>query len=485
MAIQDVEVLAQPFPAKADDRAHRWRISRTVFVDLVRVWDACLIIAGAGVVGLWQPVGVADLSEPRSVAVISVAVALGLFAFSSTRSYDFWDSGRLPGRVARAVAAWFAALAFLSLVIPATHGAPAWFAAWGGVTALGLMVARFGAAYLVRAWVYQGRFAKRVAIYGSGEKADLVFEWMARQQPGEFALVGVFDDPSVSHARIHHSKPCGTFADLLAAVRDGEIDQVVVTLSPAAEDQLRTVVSALRRLPVDVYWPLDVICGGVEFKGEAAVDGSFLRLARKPLSDRRALYKWMEDKILGSLFLAVASPLMVLIALAIKMESSGPVLFRQPRIGFNNGQILVYKFRTMYHEQGDITGAEQTVVGDPRVTKVGRVLRRLNLDELPQLINVLQGRLSIVGPRPHPLQMKAEDRLYHEAVAEYVARHRVRPGITGWAQVNGLRGPTDTMDKATRRVEYDLDYIERWSIRLDLKIILLTFLRGFLHPNAV
>jgi lipopolysaccharide/colanic/teichoic acid biosynthesis glycosyltransferase len=157
------------------------------------------------------------------------------------------------------------------------------------------------------------------------------------------------------------------------------------------------------------------------------------------------------------------------------LGGKGPILFVQDRFGFNNRPVRVLKFRTMHVENSDPSGAARTVRDDPRVTRVGRILRRLSLDELPQLVNVLRGDMSLVGPRAHPLAMKAGNRFYHDAVADYVRRHRVKPGLTGWAQVNGLRGEIDSLEKAQQRVVYDLDYIESWSLWLDLKILLMSF----------
>jgi lipopolysaccharide/colanic/teichoic acid biosynthesis glycosyltransferase len=173
--------------------------------------------------------------------------------------------------------------------------------------------------------------------------------------------------------------------------------------------------------------------------------------------------------------LVLVAPFMAFIALVIKLDSKGPVFFIQDRFGFNNQVIRVVKFRTMHADQGDITGAARTVRNDPRLTRVGRVLRVFSLDELPQLVNVVAGQMSLVGPRPHALTMRAGSQLYHEAVHEYLHRHRVKPGITGWSQVNGLRGEIDTIEKARARVRFDLQYIDDWSIWLDLKILFMSF----------
>jgi len=178
------------------------------------------------------------------------------------------------------------------------------------------------------------------------------------------------------------------------------------------------------------------------------------------------------------------SPLLLAIALLIKLDSPGPALFRQKRYGFNNRLIEVLKFRTMYADQSDANAEQLTRRNDPRVTRIGAFLRRTSLDELPQFINVVRGEMSIVGPRPHALSAKAGTLLYQEAIKYYDARHRMKPGITGWAQVNGWRGETDTVEQIKKRVEHDLYYIEHWSILLDLKIIARTILGGFTGHHA-
>jgi exopolysaccharide biosynthesis polyprenyl glycosylphosphotransferase len=185
--------------------------------------------------------------------------------------------------------------------------------------------------------------------------------------------------------------------------------------------------------------------------------------------------KWLFDKIIGSLVLICVAPIMLLIAIAIKLDSKGPVFFKQRRYGFNNKFVEIYKFRSMYAEATDANANRLVTKGDPRVTRVGRFIRKTSLDELPQLINVVfTGNMSLVGPRPHAIQAKAAEHLYDEAVDGYFARHRVKPGITGWAQINGWRGETDSREKILRRVEHDLYYIENWSILFDLYIVLRT-----------
>jgi putative colanic acid biosynthesis UDP-glucose lipid carrier transferase len=214
------------------------------------------------------------------------------------------------------------------------------------------------------------------------------------------------------------------------------------------------------------------------------VDGvPLLDVLQRPFSRWGYLVKTLEDYVLGALLLIAVAPLMLIIAIAVRLDTPGPVLFRQQRYGFNNRTIQVLKFRTMRDQVGE-TRADQAVQAtrhDPRLTRVGRWLRRTSLDELPQLLNVLRGEMSIVGPRPH---MVAHNEKYASLIDSYLGRHRVKPGITGWAQVNGLRGETDTLEKMERRIQYDLDYIEQWSLAFDLRIIARTMLVGFVHQNA-
>ena len=205
----------------------------------------------------------------------------------------------------------------------------------------------------------------------------------------------------------------------------------------------------------------------------------------KPLADWDIVLKLIFDKVVGSLALLVLSPIFIATAIAIKLDSPGPVLFRQKRYGFNNELVEIYKFRSMYIDQLDVTASKLVTRDDPRVTRVGRFIRKTSIDELPQLFNVVfKGDLSLVGPRPHAVHAKAADRQYDQVVDGYFARHRVKPGITGWAQVHGWRGETDTQEKLQHRVDHDLHYIENWSIWLDLQILAMTPLSLFKTESA-
>jgi len=212
------------------------------------------------------------------------------------------------------------------------------------------------------------------------------------------------------------------------------------------------------------------------------MDVSLVNLNLSPMRiGTNRILKAFEDRLFALMLLLVTVPAMVLIAIAVKVSSAGPVLFVQRRHGWDGRSMKMYKFRTMYVHRESDGAVTQACRGDMRITPLGRFLRRTSLDELPQFLNVLQGRMSVVGPRPHAIE---HNQYYMDQIDDYMQRHKVKPGITGWAQVNGLRGQTNTLDKMRRRVEYDLYYIENWTVWFDIKIVLLTLIRGFRNPNA-
>lgn len=290
-------------------------------------------------------------------------------------------------------------------------------------------------------------------------------------------MVGFFDDRVGDRVL---SAPAGlpvlgNLTTLVGMIREGLIDQVVVALPWSAEARLQQVVSRLALTPVRIRLAPDM-ASFVFAKRPMVLLGDLpvMTLFERPISGMDALLKRAEDLLLSSLIVLVLSPVLALVALAVKLDSPGPILFRQPREGFNNKPFEVLKFRSMFSDQGQVERIEQASRHDPRVTRVGRLIRRTSIDELPQLLNVLRGDMSLVGPRPHAPSTRAGDRLFSEVVASYAARHKVKPGITGWAQVCGWRGETDTSDKLVKRLEHDLHYIENWSFGFDLYILFRT-----------
>src|SRR5262249_38659316 len=248
---------------------------------------------------------------------------------------------------------------------------------------------------------------------------------------------------------------------------------------------IHAIIAQLRALDVDVSVLSDAIGFTIPQSPVSYPAGiPAFDLMRRPISGWPSVAKRGLDIFLSLLALTFLTPLLAMVAVAIKLESPGSVLFRQKRLGFNGETFHIYKFRSMRSDASDADAQVLVTRGDSRVTRVGKFIRRSSIDELPQLWNVLIGDMSLVGPRPHALKAKAADRLYDEVVAEYAVRHRVKPGITGWAQVRGWRGETDTVEKIRKRVEHDLYYIDNWSLAFDLRILVMTTFCGFFGRNA-
>ena len=328
---------------------------------------------------------------------------------------------------------------------------------------------------LVRRWTREGRLDRRTVVVGADANGESLIRSLAAQRDSDVHVVGVFDDrgDERSAASCGGVPKLGSVNDLVAFARGTRVDLVIFSLPISAESRLLQMLKKLWVLPVDIR--LSAHSNKLHFRPRSySYIGAVpvLDIFDKPIADWDVVMKWLFDKIVGSLALICAAPIMLMVAIAVKLDSKGPVLFKQKRYGFNNESIDIYKFRSMYADQADLTASKLVTKGDPRVTRVGRFIRKTSFDELPQLFNVVfTGSLSLVGPRPHAVHAKAENRLYDEAVDGYFARHRVKPGITGWAQIHGWRGETDSQEKIQRRVEHDLYYIENWSILLDLYIV--------------
>jgi len=363
-----------------------------------------------------------------------------------------------------------------------------WFTGWYFAGLASFTAFRLVLASAVRRWTREGLLERRAVVVGGGKSAEELIRALEAQPDNDIRICGIFDDrkdersPSVvaGYPRL------GTIAELVAFGRIAAVDLLIVSFPLTAESRLLQILKQLWVLPVDIR--LSAHTNRLRFRPRTySFVGKvpFLDVVDKPIADWDVVAKWLVDHILGALILLLAAPVMALVALAIRLDSKGPVLFKQKRYGFNNELIEVYKFRSMYVDQSDAHAAKLVTKGDPRVTRVGRFIRKTSLDELPQLFNVVfKGNLSLVGPRPHAVQAKAANHLYNEVVDSYFARHRVKPGITGWAQINGWRGETDTEEKIQHRVEHDLYYIENWSVLLDLYIILVTPFRLFSTENA-
>jgi Undecaprenyl-phosphate glucose phosphotransferase len=310
----------------------------------------------------------------------------------------------------------------------------------------------------------QGRLTPTLAIVGNGDAAlDLIGQIPAEAVP-DSCLLGVF-----SGARSAKGE-AGTIDELVALARTTYLDEIRIVLASRAEQNCAAMIRQLCVLPVDITIDLRGVLGGPAGASAASRIPPVVVL-RRPLAGWNATVKRAEDLLVGGLMLLLASPIFALIMFGIKLDSAGPVFFRQERFGFNNNRMMVWKFRTMYADPKPDPTVPQAKRNDDRITRFGGFLRRTSLDELPQLLNVLRGEMSLVGPRPHA---SAHNEKYGRLIDGYLGRHRVKPGITGWAQICGLRGETTTLEPMRRRLEHDLYYIENWSFLFDLQIMLRT-----------
>ncbi|HEY8427451.1 MAG TPA: undecaprenyl-phosphate glucose phosphotransferase [Sandaracinaceae bacterium] len=414
------------------------------------------------------------------LAFLVVAEASGL--------YNAWRGVPLKREILRVWMAWgivVTALLFVAFAVKQTAAfsrvtivgwfltAPIAIGAWRGIVRVSLQEVR-----------RRGRNTRRVAIVGLTEMAERVAERIREAPWLGMKLVGFFEDRAPE--RCHHvdstvGRLAGSFDDLVEEARAGRVDLVYLALPLRAEPRVNALLSKLADTTASVYFVPDVFAFDLLHGQWSSLDDiPVVSIFETPFWGVDGWVKRVEDIVLGTLFLAIAAVPMLVIAAIIKLTSPGPVFFRQRRYGLNGEVIHVLKFRTMtVAEDGDHVA--QATRNDQRVTPFGAFLRRTSLDELPQLFHVITGTMSLVGPRPHAV---AHNELYRRRIHRYMLRHKVKPGLTGWAQVNGWRGETDTLEKMEKRVQHDLEYIRRWGLWLDLKIIAMTVFNPKVHRNA-
>ena len=356
-----------------------------------------------------------------------------------------------------------------------------WIGSWFLLGATFSGVARAGVAAYIDRRRRTGTLSINVAIVGCEPFAQQVMEQITWPGDVEVRVVGIFA-PKLASLDTGVASDA-TVAGLLRLARKVHIDEIIVHLPEKRDAEFSAVLRKLGELPVNVNLCPDLsdLLPIAPRKLTVLQQTYMIGVFERPLSGWSAVLKRAEDVVLSALLLAFFGPLMLLLALLIRLDSRGPALFRQQRFGFNNNPITVLKFRTMRADAANDRAVPQARRDDPRITRIGRFLRRTSLDELPQLINVLKGDMSLIGPRPHAI---AHNEYYAELIDGYLRRHRVKPGITGWGQVNGWRGETATVEAMLERVKHDLFYIENWSLRFDLLILLRTVVVGFVHRNA-
>ena len=416
------------------------------------------------------------------IAAIVAMTAAAVICFQAADIYQVQVFRGQLRQLTRMISSWafvfllFSGVAFLAKL--SGEISRLWLSAFFFIGLGALIAERLLLRALVRRWARQGRLDRRTVIVGSDANGEQLIEALKNQYDSDIDVLGVFDDRNDARAleTCAGSPKLGKVDDIVEFARRTRVDLVLFALPISAETRILEMLKKLWVLPVDIR--LSAHTNKLRFRPRSySYVGKVptLDMFEAPITDWDLVMKWLFDHVTGGLILLAALPVMALVALAIRLDSPGPVLFRQKRFGFNNERIDVFKFRSLYHHQADPTASKVVTKNDPRVTRVGRFIRKTSLDELPQLFNVvLEGNLSLVGPRPHAVQGKLKTRLFDEAVDGYFARHRVKPGITGWAQINGWRGEIDNEEKIQKRVEFDPYYIENWSVLFDLFILLKT-----------
>lgn len=454
---------------------------------------------------LWLAVTVSGQESTLSYEQLFSAVLVSLILQVSAELTDLYRSWRSES-VSREV--WMVAKLYifsLSLGLVCTEmmfplGAFSWpqLPYWCTLLILGLCSWRIAARYFLHLIRARGHNTRNVAIVGSGNLAVSVAKRLVDCTWGGYIIKGFYDDRQVLDVEALPSgdverrymgisddqgRPnvVGRFDDVVSQAESGEIDHVYIALPMRAERRIKELTDRLANSTATIYIIPDIFifellqAKAINLNGIPAIN-----IISEPMTGIDGWMKRVEDIILSSLILMLISLPMLVIAAAVKLTSKGPVFFKQNRYGIDGSAIKVWKFRSMtVTEDGD--KVTQATKGDMRITKVGSFLRRTSLDELPQFLNVLGGGMSIVGPRPHAVAHNEE---YRVQIPGYMLRHKIKPGITGWAQINGWRGETDTLEKMEKRVEYDLHYIRHWSLLWDLKIIIKTIFKGFVHKNA-
>lgn len=464
-------------PAKLDRR--RAPLSQAVLAGVVAATDACAtVLPGLLLAFLSERRMGGQLTEVAAmVSLTAVLIVLGGHAAGLYRFPTLMGPLRHLRRILAVCAvAFLIPIAFAFALKMSSNFSRLWSFSWLICFVMSLVSCRLLVADALRRLAEAGRISRKIVLFGGHAHGENVIRRIEGLAEPWNRIVGVFDDRLSRVGTTVGGYPVlGNLTDLVQWSRGHQPDEILVALPWGAETRLVHVFKCLEVLPANVrlcaeFTRPELSSGRINYQFGIPMLSAY----EKPMDGWGVIIKRVFDVVFAGSTLALAMPLLLLIALCIRLESRGPILFRQPRYGFNNDLVDVFKFRTMVTAASDTLGERLTARHDGRVTRVGAILRRLSLDELPQLINVMRGEMSIVGPRPHAVKTTAGNRQCDQVVDEYAVRHKVKPGITGWAQVNGWRGTMEDEEHLIRRVEHDLYYIKNWSMLLDLKIIALT-----------
>jgi Undecaprenyl-phosphate glucose phosphotransferase len=457
-------------------------LSRDLIADALRLFDVLMVLGGSGL-AFYIYVDLALHADYLLDGYVNISLIAAVAYVALGRLLEVYQPFKLPDAfygIGRSLTGFgFTLIGCLALGF-ATHTTDDWSRGWAilwvALTVSGLVLGRLMLSWAIIGWRRDGHWNDRIVVVGLPELASRVINDLTEKGVHADTLA-VFDERAEPRRGTFQTPRPLLFGlqALFEFVRFNPVDQIIIAIPWSNEARILTLVDRLSVLPVDITLAFDTqVLHKRALRMRSSRGLHLMQMGSRPLTERQILAKRIEDLVLGSLITLAVSPILLLVALLIRLESPGPIFFRQKRHGFNDTVFEILKFRTMYVDQGDASGLERTVRGDPRVTPIGRFLRRWSVDELPQLLNVLKGDMSLIGPRPHPVGMLAEKDDYREVVQNYAARHRVKPGITGWAQVNGYRGAAETKEVARLRVEHDLEYIDRWSLLFDFRILVMT-----------
>lgn len=452
------------------------------FTLLLKAADVAAITIAA-FIALQLKFGSIDINQHYVIAIVLGAlVTTSVFSlfqiYESSRGKTLWQHIADLIKVISLTFLILASIAFLTKT--GELFSRIWFMDWIVVTTLLILGWRLSLFLILRVMRSRQWNERDVIIIGEGELAYKLIDRVSKALWTGFKIQALLTNQPCDSNYNFPAEPMPV--DLGHYLENKSVDEIWIALPLSQESAVRKILNEVRHKTITIRYILDVFGFGLLNHSLTYLAGfPALNLNTTPMVGFNRLLKALEDRVLSLIILILVSPVFALIALAIKLDSSGPVIFKQQRHGWDGRVITIYKFRTMKVHQETTGQVTQAKLNDERVTRVGRLLRQTSLDELPQFFNVLQGRMSIVGPRPHAI---AHNNYYKENIHAYLHRHKVKPGITGWAQINGWRGETDTLDKMEKRIEFDLYYIEHWSLWFDLKIILLTMVNGFMHRNA-
>ena len=465
----------------------------------LRFFDLTVLIIGA-ILAHFIRFGDFQLSGEYKIALFAgLLVASSIFPLYNL--YKPWRGASIFSEISTVLLAWLTIAIALPVIVYLTKTGEdysrGWYLYWVAITAVTLMSSRVGIRALSRWARKHGLNTRNILIVGAGELGERVSLNLNDNDWVGINTVGFLDDdPSKKGAKVNGLPVVGdtSFLSKLLNQKDAasldsyfetlgcdEIDQIWIALPLSEEEKIRKVCSHLRDSAISIVFVPDIFVNGIlnhsvdHFAGMPVVN-----LRSSPLEGTSSTIKMIEDFVISIIAIIVTALPMIIIALAIKLESKGPVLFKQRRYGLDGKEITVWKFRSMTVLE-DSDEVVQASKNDARVTRIGSFLRRTSLDELPQFFNVLQGRMSVVGPRPHAV---AHNEKYRKIIDGYMWRCKVKPGITGWAQINGWRGETSDPEQMRMRVEFDLEYLQQWSVWFDLKIIVKTALREFTNKNV-